>query len=252
MTESESIFAKLKEAQAAYLKTLEAADAEERLNPSKSYWDFQLWKTGRYCSVYQWHDIQESANAAFAQRILSMNQDITKPSAYSNDLTCQKALAKLTARFGGEVDPALLTRAVVENWGAFQKDLRACYADSGSLIKSGWVPWQLIVCAQWARPLQLPSVKWPFCFWSDKALVSFFKILGQDWDIDWSDFTLDKWRKFKRSHHLLRPDYIIVRGIKQVKNHKGELIEYDLEFKRCPSDNRVVAYRAEGGEQSTG
>ena len=135
---------------------------------------------------------------------------------------------------------------------AFQKDLRACYADSGKTIKEGAIPWQFFVCIFWARPLPLPSAKWPLCFWSDKALVSFFRHAREAMGMDWPDFTLDKWRKFKRAHHLERPDFIIVRDQERAVNHKGELIGYELKFKRCRSDKNSVAYQAEGSEQSKG
>ena len=252
MTESEANFEKLLEAKTAYLKPLVLwMDAELKRSPD-TFYDFEPHKIARHCFPPRWSNIEKSAAAALSQWWQSMIQDITKPSAYKNDLAWQKARAKLIVRFGGEVDPALLTRSVLENWEPFQNDLRDCYASSGKSFKTGAGPWQLFVCVFWARPLPLPSARWPLCFWSDKALVSFFNHAREAMDIDWSDFTLDKWRKFKRTHHLQRPDFIIVRDQERAVNHKGELIGYELKFKRCPSDKRGVAYRAEGGEQSTG
>lgn len=248
MNESKNALETMADSFADYMRALEANMIAEMQYSPETFFDFEPHKIGRYCSVYQWHDIEKSAGAALFQWFQSMFQDITKPGAYASDIAWQKALAKLTVRFGGEVEPALLSRAVFENWEPFQDDLRACNADSGKLIKSGGIPWQLMVCYFWARPQPLPSMKWPLCFWSDKALVSFFKHLGQDWDIDWSDFTLDKWRKFKRAHHLQRPDFIIVRDLVRDVDYKGELIGYELKFKPCPSDKRGVAFRAEGGE----
>ena len=252
MTESEANFEKSLEAKTAYLKPLVLwMDAELKRSPD-TFYDFEPHKIARYCFPPRWSNIEKSAAAALSQWWQSMIQDITKPSAYKNDLARQKAWAKLTVRFGGEADPALLSRAVFENMDSFQKELRACYADSGKTIKEGAIPWQLFVCIFWARPLLLPSARWPLCFWSDKALVSFFDHAREAMGMDWSDFTLNKWRKFKRAHHLQRPDFIIVRDQERAVNNKGELIGYELKFKRCLSDNRGVAYRAEGGEQSTG
>jgi hypothetical protein len=252
VTETEASFEKLLEAHAAYLKASELGMAAERKRSPDTFYDFKPHKIGRYCFPLRWPEIEKSANAARSQWLQSLLQDIKKPSASMTDLACQKAIAKYTVRIGGEVDPALLWRAVIENWEPFLKELRRCNDDSGRLFRSGGIPWQLFVCIFWARPLPLSTKEWPLCFWSDKALVSFFHHAQGSMGMDWSDFTLDKWRKFKRAHHFERPDFIIVRDQERTVNHKGELIGYELKFKRCLSDKRGVAYRAEGGEQSTG
>ena len=223
--------------------------AEQKHCPGTLY-DFAPHKIGRYCFPPRWLEIEKSADAALSEWWKVMIQDITKIGAFKNDLAWEKAWAKLTVRFGGDVDPALLTKAVFENWQSFQNQLRVCYRESGKIIKEGGIPWQLFVCIFWARPLCLPSARWPLCFWSDKALVSFFHHAREAMGMDWSDFTLDKWRKFKRAHHLQRPDFIIVRDQERVVNYKGELEGYELKFKASLSDKRGVAHRAEGGEQS--
>lgn len=225
--------------------------AEMQRSP-ETFFDFAPYKIGRYCFPLRWPQIENSANDALRQFLELVMQDIMKPSAYATDLAYQKALAKFNVRCGKAPDSKLLWMAVSEGWHTFIKELQECNEDTGRIIKEGGVPWAMFVCVFWARPSFSPRPEWwPLCFWSDKALVSFLRHSKEFMGVDWSDCTLDKWRKFKRKYKLQRPDHLVVRDFERAVDYEGKLLGFELRYKPIQSDKRGCAFQPEGGKQST-
>ncbi len=250
MNEPEAALARLRDSLAAYLKASEAGMDAEMQRSSETFHRFKPHKIGRYCFPLRWSEIEKSANHALDQWFESLTQDITRKSAHVSDLAYQKALAKFNARCGKTPPHEVLWGAVKNNEDSFLRDLRECHEETGRVFQNGNMPWHLFVIIFWTRPLPLPDKEWPLCFWSDKALVSFFEHSKAAIGADGSDCTLDKWRKFKRMYKLKRPDYLVVRGFKRTEDYNGKLIGYELRYKPITSD-KSGPRALEGGEQST-
>lgn len=188
----------------------------EMKHKPEAYFDYESGKELRYCEPLRWGEIGESRRKAWMywadKNLLNSN------TAFATALSSRKALAIAFARIGGNVEedfPGLLQEAVQNGWMGFLQELSESYR--APLFQPEKIPWELFLALFWTTANWSGKLKqlWPFCFWTDEALIDFLQ------GFKWPEVTLDKLRKFRREYGLMRPDSLVVRRFENSRDGKS-------------------------------